>query len=85
MASKVAAVVARFPDRELAIHRRFARDPKFEEICEDYTDALEALRHWEGAGLAGAARAEDYRRIRDELEVEILGVLDGPCRHHNEG
>ena len=54
MASKIAAVVARFPERELEIHRQYARDPKFQEICEDYSDALVALRHWEGAGPAGA-------------------------------
>ena len=45
---------------------------------EDYSDALVELRHWEGVGPAGASRAEDFRRIRDELEEEILGVLDGP-------
>ena len=80
MTSKTAAVVARFPERELEIHRQYARDPKFQEICEDYSDALVELRHWEGAGPAGATRAEDFRRIRDELEAEILGVLDGPTR-----
>jgi hypothetical protein len=88
MASKIAAVIARFPERELEIHRQYARDPKFEEICEDYGDALVALRHWEGAGPAGATRAEDYRRILEELEAEILGILDGPhgCRpRHDEG
>ena len=72
MASKIAAVVTRFPLRELEIHRLCARDPKFEEICEDYDEALQALRHWEGAGPAGATQAEDYRRILDELEAEIL-------------
>jgi hypothetical protein len=78
MASETVAVVTRFPQRELEIHRQYARDPKFREICEDYGVALAELRHWEGAGPAGAARAEDFRRIRDELEAELLGVLDGP-------
>jgi hypothetical protein len=80
MASKIAAVVARFSKRELEIHRQYISDPKFQEICEDYSDALVALRHWEEVGPAGATRAEDYRRIRDELEEEILGVLDGTPR-----
>jgi hypothetical protein len=76
MASEIVVVVARFPQRELEIRRQYARDPKFREICEDYDVALAELQHCERAGPAGAARAEDLRRIRDELEVELLGVLD---------
>jgi hypothetical protein len=78
MASDIAAVVTRFPLRELEIRRLCTRDPKFAEICEDYGEALQALRHWLGAGPTGATRAEDYRRILDELEAEILGILGGP-------
>ena len=70
----------RFPLRELEIRRQSARDPKFEEICRDYDEALMALRRWEGAGPAGATRAEDYRRILEELEAEILAILDRPRR-----
>jgi hypothetical protein len=78
MASQIVAVVALFPKRELEIRRQYARDPKFREICEDYGLALTELQHCEGAGASGAARAADYRRIRDELEAELLRVLDGP-------
>ena len=77
MASNIAAIVNRFPLRELEIRRRCARDPNFLEICEDYGEALQALRHWEGAGPAGATRAVDYRRIIEELEADILARLDG--------
>jgi hypothetical protein len=41
----IAAVVARFPERELEIHRLRARDPNFEEICQDYGGALAELQH----------------------------------------
>ena len=78
MSAKIATVVTRFPERELEIHRQYARDPKFREICEDYDEALMELGRCEEAGPAGAAQADDFRRIRDELEAEILGVLDGP-------
>lgn len=77
MASNIAAVVTRFPLRELEIRRRCARDQKFREICEDYGEALQALRQWEGAGPAGITRANDYRQMLEELEAEILGILDG--------
>ena len=78
MASSIAAIVTRFPLRELEIHRRCVRDPKFAEICEDYGVALVALRHWEGAGPGGTTQVEDYRRILGELEAEVLAILDGP-------
>ena len=80
LAPGIAAAVARFPLRELEIRRQCARDPKFVEICEDYDEALQALRRWEAAGPAGATQVKDYRRIRDELEAEILTTLDGPRR-----
>ena len=80
MASNIAAIVTRFPLRELEIRRRCARDPNFAEICEDYGEALQALRHWEGAGPAGATRAEEYRQMLEELEAEILAILDGRAR-----
>ena len=53
---RIAAVVTRFPERELEIHRQYARDPTFREICEDYDKVLKALRHCEEAGPAGAAQ-----------------------------
>ncbi len=80
MASYIAAVVTRFPLRELEIRRQCARDPKFVESCEDYDEALQAVRRWEAAGPAGATQVKDYRRILEELEAEILAILDDPRR-----
>ena len=76
MARTMDAVVTRFPERELEIHRLRARDQEFKESCEDYDEALAAVRRWEGAGPAEATKAEDYRRIVNVLEAEILGSLD---------
>ena len=80
MASHIAAVVSRFPLRELEIRRQSACDPRFDEICRDYLEALMALRRWEGAGSAGATEAQDYRRMLKELAAEILAILDRPRR-----
>ena len=83
--SKVAAAVKRFPERELEIHRRCARDPEFGAVCDDYADARAALRHWR-AQEPGCARAEEYRQLVEELEAEILTLLDGPgdCRPRSD-
>lgn len=82
--SKTAAVVNRFPERELEIHRLCSREPEFGAVCEDYGDALGALRHWQTQGPAGAARALEYHQFLQELEAEILAFLDRSrgCRPH---
>lgn len=77
---KLAHLLARFPDRELAIHRLLARDARFRELCEDFEDASKALQHWEAAGSTGEAKAEDYRALLAELEGEIRACLDGAPR-----
>jgi hypothetical protein len=74
---KLAHLLARFPDRELAIHRVFARDDRFRELCEDFEDASNALEFWEAAGSGGEVKAGDYRGLLAELEVELLERLEG--------
>ena len=76
----VRQVVSRFPAAELAIHRLYAQDADFRGLCDDYGEALSALRHWEGTD---EAKAGDFRRLTSELEVEIAAVLGrggGWCR-----
>lgn len=75
MASNIAAIVARFPLRELEIRRKCAQDQRFAEVCEDYSEALEALQRWEKAGAAGATQVEDYHRMVGELEAEVVSKL----------
>jgi hypothetical protein len=74
---KVAHLLARFPDCEFAIHRLYARDAAVRAICDDYEEAVTALRHWESADPTDAAKAEDYRQLADEIEAEIVAILDG--------
>ncbi len=75
MGQEVVAVVNRFPDRELEIHRLLARDPDFGVVCEEYSDGQAALRHWQAQGAAGTARVKEYLEMIAELEVEILDLL----------
>ena len=72
---KIAAIVGRLPDQELAIRRLCNSDAGFLGSCEDYQVAAAALRHWEGAGDAYAARADEYRKLLGEIEEEVLHGL----------
>lgn len=71
----LAAVIARFPAAELETRRLYRQDAAFRGLCQDYEEALRALRHWTSrCGPAGVQTA-DYRRIVAELEAELEGSL----------
>lgn len=74
--AKPFALVARYPEHELAVHRLFATDPEFRSICEDYEETGAALDHWLSRGHENDIRAADYRRLLFDLEREILEYLD---------
>jgi len=71
----IPTVISRFSEHELAIHRLCGQDSSFLETCEDYEEAATALRHWEEAGPAYVARAEEYRHILGELEADLQQEL----------
>mgnify|MGYP000427530868 CR=1 FL=1 len=70
------SIIARFPERELDIRRRCARDAQFLAICSDYEEATWALRHWKAVAPEGDPKAAEYRAFLEELESEILERLD---------
>ncbi|MEK9283034.1 hypothetical protein MTR72_25965 [Bradyrhizobium sp. ISRA442] len=76
------SIVARFPQRELDIRRRFGRDASFRSICSDYEEATKALRHWqktlEEADPERDRRVKEYNHLLVELEEEILAYLSRP-------
>lgn len=74
--SEMARVINRFPHRELSIRRLFAHSAEFRAICEDYEEALAALRRWETANCD--AKAQEYHALVAELEMEIVRKLDLP-------
>jgi len=73
---EIRSIVARFPQRELDIRRRCARDPRFRSICADYEEATTAYRYWQRVAEDGDRRAADYATFLGELEAEILAQLD---------
>ena len=72
----IRSIVARFPQRELDIRRRYIRDAEFRSICEDYEEATDALHHWQEVTNEGDPRVEEYANFLGELEAEILTKLD---------
>jgi hypothetical protein len=76
----LAPIIRRFSEHEFEVNRRYARDPEFRAICEDYAVATRALEYWE----KDHAKAEDYRQLIRELEDEILEHLTGPKRSADE-
>jgi hypothetical protein len=79
---EIRSIVVRFPQRELDIRRRCARDTHFKSICQDYEEAARALRYWQKAAQAGDRKKEADRKVEEygsflgELEAEILAHLD---------
>ncbi|WP_340109045.1 hypothetical protein [Pikeienuella sp. HZG-20] len=69
--AKLTAVFNRFPEHELVIHRLCGQEPDFMGVCEDYEEAVAALRRWEEAGAGHVERAREYRVILDEIESDI--------------
>ena len=72
---KLVAIINRFPEHELAIHRLCSQDSGFRGICEDYEAAAAAFRNWQKAGPDYVARANEYRDMLGEIEAEIRKEL----------
>jgi uncharacterized protein YdcH (DUF465 family) len=76
MTEKTHHVLDRLPQHRIALLERMMVDPEFRSLCEDYGDALEALRRWETSDDPNRqARIEEFARLRLELESEILSEL----------
>ena len=73
---KTLSIRDRFPDEGPAIDRLIAEDADFLAMCEDHDACVHALRHWSRATVPEAdTRIDEYRRLIQELEAEIVEVL----------
>ena len=68
----LARVLDRFPEYGALIRRHFLMDTSFRGACEDYDLARQELAAQQ---RADAAYSEDYRRLIEELEQEIIAML----------
>jgi hypothetical protein len=59
----------------LEIERRYRDDVHFRSVCRDHADACAALERWQRTAGQDDRRTLDYRRLVDELELELLSIL----------
>ena len=74
--ARIGDLAARFPLRDLEVRRHYDHDAEFRQICDDYDEALTALRRWQEA--KDDVKTDEYRKLSAELEAEILAILDDP-------
>jgi hypothetical protein len=65
----------RFPDRRALIERLLDKNAQFQSFCEEYYDAVAALKRWTAKGPEGADTRKDWELIVHELEEEFLEFL----------
>jgi len=76
MAEKTHHVLERLPEHRHAIQERMLVDREFRSLCDDYDDALEALRRWEASGdQHREIRVEEFSKLVEDLEEEIVREL----------
>lgn len=68
--------IERLPAQRAALERRLLADRSFRALCEDYGEAIEALRRWEGSSdPRSGERVAEFRALAAELEIEIRAYL----------
>jgi hypothetical protein len=73
----IRSIVARLPQRELDIRRRWTRDQHFRSVCGDYEEAALALGYWQ-TKEGGGRMVDEYTALVSELEAELLALLERP-------
>jgi hypothetical protein len=76
MSDAIETLARRFPQHAPTIRRLEACDPSFRAICEDYGEALRALKHWQANDQPAPERVAEYGQILVELEAEALAILE---------
>lgn len=70
------SVIERFPDHWAAITALLRADADFRSLCEDYGQAVEALRRWQASpGHETSVDVREFLNLVAELEQEILSAL----------
>jgi len=79
--SSVLAVLRRFPSQWESVESLYAENDSFRDLCEDYRDAVEALRRLEAPGRSQNRELQsEYRALCLHLETEMLRYLEAEQR-----
>jgi len=79
MAQSVAHALNRFHSLRVRIEEAVLRDTRFRSLCEDYGEAVEALKFWSQSSDARAEKLiAEYKQLLVDLEREILSDLGHP-------
>jgi hypothetical protein len=70
----------RHPDRAEAIEALARRDSHFRSVCEDYGEAIRAVRRWAAAQDSTANKSDEFNRMAEEFRSEALEYLDRVAR-----
>jgi outer membrane protein assembly factor BamD (BamD/ComL family) len=73
---RIDGLVRQLPRHEFAIRRLYASDPEFRAVCCDYCEVRRALEYWQVTDRSMPERVEEYRRMLDELEAEVLAAVN---------
>jgi hypothetical protein len=66
---------AQLPDAQERIIERLPRDENFREICLEYEECAKSLAYWQSLEQRNTVRVEEYAKLLQELELEILRLL----------
>lgn len=76
MSERTHHVLEALPQHRHTLCERMLVDQEFRSLCEDYGEAVEAVRYWEQSRHQHReARSEEFRDLVVELEREILAEL----------
>jgi len=77
MPGRLRVVIDRFKNHDSRIEREMLKNPEFRSLCEDYGDAVEAVRNWSRSRDPSAAnKTVEYRGLVLALEQEIRDHLN---------
>ena len=79
MGNGLQRVIDRFPQLAASIRDCFDGDQNFRDMCEDYAEAIEALRQCQASDRPRRQpHIEEYGDLAKALESEILAALSAP-------